>query len=121
MRSWYSIMTWPAFVPLKLEFRGGTDEIEPVEFDVLEIDEALSGIRCPICKWRPLKSSLWTCWDCDYPEYFYDGCGTEWNTFQTHGQCPTCLHQWIWTSCLSCWGWSRHEDWYEDDDLTSGR
>jgi hypothetical protein len=117
-----SILTWPDFAQFKFEFRrGGVDQLKPVEFELPEIDEALRGIRCPLCKWHPSRSSLWMCWDCDYPEYFNNGCGTEWNTFETRGLCPTCLHQWVWTSCLSCWGWSRHEDWYADDELTSGR
>ncbi len=111
----------PAVGPVEMEFRHGEpDERMPVGSDLFEIEERLGGIRCPICQWRPLRSSLWTCWDCGHPEYFYDGCGIEWNTFETGGLCPTCSHQWTWTSCLSCWGWSRHEDWYEDEP-TSGR
>jgi hypothetical protein len=69
-------------------------------------------IRCPHCNWSPDASSRWFCADCDAPEYFYGGCYTSWNTFETRGRCPTCAHQWIWTSCLRCAGWSRHEDWY---------
>jgi hypothetical protein len=38
-----------------------------------------SRIRCPLCKWRPHPSSRWYCGDCDYPEYFFEGCGTAWN------------------------------------------
>ena len=70
-------------------------------------------IRCPRCGWTPRKTSLWTCADCGAPEYFYGACGAMWNTFETGGKCPGCAHQWRWTSCLSCHGWSRHEDWYE--------
>lgn len=104
-----------------LLFRRSSDETTPVGSGESVVEGTLSGIRCPICKWRPQRSSVWTCWDCDYPEYFYDGCGTEWNTFETRGVCPTCLHQWAWTSCLACAGWSRHVDWYADDGATSGR
>jgi hypothetical protein len=43
----------------------------------------------------------------------FDGCGARWNTFTTRGKCPGCRHQWQWTSCLRCLGWSLHEDWYE--------
>ena len=75
-------------------------------------DEAFSGIRCPLCKWRPLRSSLWYCLTTGTPEPFFEGCGTEWNTFSTRGRCPGCSHQWRWTSCLRCSQWSKHEDWY---------
>ncbi len=85
----------------------------------LETDEnkpKTKRIRCPHCKWRPRKSSRWFCDDCDYPEYFYGGCGTSWNTFETGGVCPGCAHKWTWTSCLYCAKWARHEDWYEKDE-----
>jgi hypothetical protein len=39
------------------------------------------------------------------------GC-VEWNTFDTGGVCPACLHQWIETQCLSCSRWSPHSRWY---------
>jgi hypothetical protein len=92
------------------------DEREDHQDTVLDgVDDSdVPGIRCPLCKWRPKRSDVWTCWDCDFPEYFYGACGTDWNTFETHGICPTCLHQWQWTSCYNCFMWSRHEDWYED-------
>lgn len=81
-----------------------------------EEDDAYEGrVRCPLCGWRPDASSLWLCDDCDHPEYFYDGCGCEWNTFDTGGLCPGCGHRWRWTSCLYCEGWSLHEDWYATD------
>lgn len=70
-------------------------------------------IRCPLCDWRPTAESRWVCAEADAPEYFYDPCRTSWNTFETRGRCPGCAHQWRWTSCLACWQWSRHEDWYE--------
>src|SRR5581483_1595670 len=44
--------------------------------------------------------------------YFFDGCGTMWNTFLTRRLGHGCGHQWRWTGCLSCAGWSLHEDWY---------
>ncbi|MBE7551093.1 MAG: hypothetical protein HS126_08465 [Anaerolineales bacterium] len=69
-------------------------------------------IRCPLCHWRPEASSRWYCTLCGPPEYFFEGCGTVWNTFTTRGLCPGCGHQWRWTACLSCGGWSLHEDWY---------
>lgn len=71
-------------------------------------------IRCPKCKWQPKSSSRWFCADCDFPEYFYGGCWTSWNTFETKGKCPGCGHLWRWTSCLRCGGWAKHVDWYEE-------
>ncbi|MEJ7863383.1 MAG: hypothetical protein WKF90_17265 [Pyrinomonadaceae bacterium] len=80
-------------------------------FDEDEID--FSGIRCPLCEWQPKSSTRWTCGSCGHPEYFYDACGTEWNTFATGGKCPSCTHQWKWTMCLRCFGWALHADWYK--------
>jgi hypothetical protein len=72
-------------------------------------------IRCPLCKWQPKASHRWFCAPCDHPEYFDDGCGACWNTFSTRGRCPGCNHQWRWTACLNCAGWSLHDDWYENE------
>src|ERR1044071_547279 len=83
--------------------------------------EPFSGIRCPICKWQPKESSRWFCGDCDYPEYFFEGCGTAWNSFKTRGLCPGCGHQWRWTVCLSCYGWSPHNDWYTENSTSFKR
>jgi len=83
---------------------------QPVDF---------SRIRCPLCAWRPTATHRWFCAPCDYPEFFTDGCGACWNTFSTHGRCPSCGHQWRWTACLNCSGWSPHEDWYEDSSAQS--
>jgi len=58
-------------------------------------------IRCPRCGWSPRKESRWAC-----------SCGHVWNTFDTGGVCPECLHQWTSTQCLSCQCWSPHSDWY---------
>ena len=58
-------------------------------------------IRCPLCGWSPREDDLWSC-----------TCGHEWNTFDTGGECPSCLHQWTETQCLSCSRWSAHSDWY---------
>jgi hypothetical protein len=78
-------------------------------------DPRFARIRCPRCRWRPNSWSLWHCGDCWHPEGFLEGCGAEWNTFDTRGLCPGCGHQWRWTSCLSCEEWSPHEDWYAGD------
>lgn len=77
-------------------------------------DDGFDRIRCPLCSWRPSKTSQWCCM-CgdDIPEPFFEGCGTFWNTFLTRGCCPGCLHQWQWTSCLRCEQASLHDDWYE--------
>jgi len=58
-------------------------------------------IRSPLCGWSPRKEDKWFC-ECD----------NEWNTFDTGGVCPACLHQWNETQCLSCSRWSPHSDWY---------
>ena len=78
------------------------------------VDDAFSGIRCPLCSWRPTASSRWYCHAAGTPEPFFEGCGAVWNTFSTGGRCPDCSHQWEWTSCLRCEGWSLHQDWYEN-------
>jgi hypothetical protein len=57
-------------------------------------------IRCPLCGWSPRKEDKWFC-----------TCRYEWNTFDTGGVCPACLHQWTETPCLSCARWSPHSLW----------
>lgn len=93
-----------------------TDRIVIPRIELEDDDEALQGIRCPKCAWRPAPSDLWCCLRIDTPEPPFPACGTEWNTFSTHGKCPGCAHQWQWTSCLRCGEWSLHEDWYERDE-----
>jgi hypothetical protein len=101
--------------PLQL-FLKDTRASTPTVFDVsdAERDDPFTGIRCPLCRWRPSASSRWWCERVGPPEPVFEGCGTMWNTFATHGLCPGCGHQWHWTSCLRCGEWSLHEDWYEE-------
>jgi hypothetical protein len=87
--------------------------ILPDVVDAADQTTGKSRIRCPLCDWQPTASSQWACLSDGTPEPFFGGCGTVWNTFETRGRCPGCRHQWTWTSCLRCHGWSRHEDWYE--------
>jgi len=85
--------------------------------EIKEEDREKRGrIRCPKCKWQPKASSRWFCGPCEYPENFFGGCGSSWNTFTSRGRCPGCAHQWRWTACLRCTEWSLHEDWYEGDE-----
>jgi hypothetical protein len=72
----------------------------------------LGRIRCPLCHWQPRPGSRWYCTDVGHPEYFFAGCGTAWNTFQTAGLCPGCGHQWRYTACMRCGQMSLHQDWY---------
>ncbi len=85
------------------------------EIDSEDDASDFGGIRCPLCQWRPTESSRWYCAPNRHPEGFSGGCGTVWNTFATRGVCPGCSHQWGWTSCLRCYRWSRHEEWYVDE------
>jgi hypothetical protein len=81
--------------------------------DADRADDAFERIRCPLCEWRPTPASTWCCVGQGTPEPPFQWCGTIWNTFSTRGRCPGCAHQWKWTSCLRCGGFSLHEDWYE--------
>ncbi|MCW5962172.1 MAG: hypothetical protein KIS76_18575 [Pyrinomonadaceae bacterium] len=74
----------------------------------------LGRIRCPKCAWNPKKESRWYCMPAGPPEFFLNGCGAVWNTFETGGRCPGCGHQWRWTTCLSCGKDSLHKDWYPE-------
>jgi hypothetical protein len=65
-----------------------------------------SYIACPKCGWEPDERSVWVC----------DVCGTRWNTFETHGKCPTCGKIYIDTECSrakgGCGEMSLNADWY---------
>ena len=51
-------------MPLRMFLKDGraSDEITANVFES-DRDDAFSGIRCPLCAWRPSASSLWCC-DC---------------------------------------------------------
>lgn len=99
---------------LELFKRPATDWDQKI-FIVPKDDERDSSerIRCPLCEWTPSPASTWCCYGEGTPEPPFQWCGTTWNTFNTRGRCPGCGHQWKWTSCLRCGGFSLHEDWYE--------
>lgn len=63
-------------------------------------------IRCPACAWEPQRDDHWMC-----------ECLHSWNTFDTLGVCPACGREWDETQCPKCHVWSKHEDWYADDDV----
>lgn len=68
-------------------------------------------IRCPKCDWEPDEGCRWIC----------DACGTRWNTFNTHGQCPGCGKVFKDTGCSKskggCGQMSPNADWYDYNSL----
>ncbi len=72
--------------------------------DSCHAEDLVAALRsCPKCRWHPDPSSRWSC-----------TCYFVWNTFETRGQCPGCSRVWLHTECLSCSGWSPHEDGYHE-------
>ena len=67
----------------------------------LSDDDRWNRIRCPKCRWQPERGHRWQC-----------HCGHVWNTFDTHGVCPSCAYAWRDTRCLRCHQWSPHVAWY---------
>ncbi|MCO6512129.1 MAG: hypothetical protein J5I65_15190 [Aridibacter famidurans] len=102
-------------MPFDTRSDGTSDSLKEKEHSADE-HGGFQGIWCPVCAWKPLRTSIWQCGGAGPPENFPDGCGTVWNTFDTHGRCPGCGHQWKYTSCHGCPRWSAHEDWYESVD-----
>jgi len=64
-------------------------ELETDVTDKKQVDGSGPRIRCPLCDWKPGKHDRWIC-----------TFGHYWNTFDTGGVCPACLHQWQTTQCL---------------------
>jgi hypothetical protein len=94
----------PALLRLKQdESRSATSSVVVDREEEKSHDPSGQHIRCPPCGWSPRKEDKWFC-----------ECGFEWNTFETGGVCPACLHQWTETQCLSCSCWSPHSDWYAE-------
>ena len=93
--------------------RGLHQDPDTVVEDRTDDDAESSGVRCPLCSWRPEPGSLWCCTGHDPAEPGFQGCGTVWDTFATRGLCPGCQHRWRWTKCFECDAWSPHDDWYE--------
>lgn len=69
-----------------------------------------TGIRCPLCDWRPTSNDRWMC-----------RCGHRWNTFWTGGLCPACKYQWETTGCFRCGEAPAHSEWYEKDAGDAGQ
>jgi hypothetical protein len=78
--------------------------IDPEPDQEKGLDPSVPRIRCSLCGWSPRKEDRWSC-----------SCGHMWNTFDTGGVCPACLHQWTTTQWPKCGGWSAHyypSEWY---------
>ncbi|MBC7795609.1 MAG: hypothetical protein H7Z37_01905 [Pyrinomonadaceae bacterium] len=112
----FTDVDYPNFIALFFQRTPSPDD----NFDKIELlddDKTdFSRIRCPHCKWQPKSFSRWMCASGGFPEFYFEACGTSWNTFETRGICPTCNHKWRYTSCLRCDKFSLHEDWYEIRD-----
>jgi len=68
--------------------------------------ERRTKIRCPKCTWEHDWNPHWGC----------ERCHAIFDTFVTRATCPDCAKTWADTLCPSCSRWSRHDDWYCEDD-----
>jgi len=65
---------------------------------------ARPDIACPNCGFRPWPGLQWICAP--------DGCGGQFDTFETQAHCPYCDAQFAWTGCPACHVASAHRAWY---------
>ena len=68
--------------------------------------DEMQGVRCPKCSWKPRAGMSWLC-----------SCRRTWNTFSTHGICPSCQKQWKDTQCSACHEWSPHIAWHFSEGI----
>ena len=93
-------------VPAAWLFKGDPDKLRPPKVKDKQGERGgKARIRCPACAWEPQRGDTWSC-----------VCLFAWNTFDTGGVCPSCDRRWAETQCPKCHVWSRHLDWYADDD-----
>ena len=62
------------------------------------------NIACPECGKSPAVGMLWSCSP--------DGCGGQFDTFETRARCPHCDAQFGWTMCPFCGKVTAHRRWY---------
>ncbi|MBI3268845.1 MAG: hypothetical protein HYZ53_07470 [Planctomycetes bacterium] len=87
------------------EGEGEEDAAEPEEGEP-EMEPAVrEDAACPACGWNPPIAPLWRC----------DGCGCEFDTFETRARCPACSKTWETTQCLSCNESSSHAAWWLEE------
>src|SRR3954467_12619502 len=82
------------------------DRISRFTDSLPEIPPRRPGIACPFCSFSPRPGLLWHCWP--------DGCGGDFDTFETHARCPHCDAQFAWTACPDCGKISAHKRWYRN-------
>jgi len=66
-----------------------------------------AGFQCPDCHTAPPLGNYWRC----------NKCGTAFDLFATHGQCPQCPAQFSQTHCLDCGTLHKLDDWSPTVDV----